>query len=779
MLIYELGSLDLLAVNDAFVTQYGYSQSEALSLKLTDLYPEQGRKAITDLSNQLHGHTYAGEWHHLKKDGTRIIIEAYSHGLSFENHDARIAVINDITERKLAEEKLHKQEEKLRVTLDNMMEGCQIIGFDWKYQYLNKAAIIQSHLQEKELLGKSFLELWPGAGETELFAGMKTCMEERVTRHMENKFVFPDGTAELFDLSIQPIPEGIFILSINITERKKAEDALRESEEDYRRLFENHSAIKFIIDPETGNIHDANYAAAKYYGWSQEELKTMNVYQINTLSAEGVKEAINSARNIGKEHFEFKHRKSDGSIHDVEVFPNSITMKGKEYLHSIVVDITERKQAENKIIKANRVYAFISQINQTIVRVRDRNELFKESCRIAIDFGKFQMAWIGFKDEETQVVKPVAISGNEDNYLSVIPKISFIEVPEGKGPTGSAIREGKHVVCNDIETDPRMVVWKDEALKRGYRSLIALPIKLFNEVIGAFSLYAPIPNFFDDEEIDLLDEVASDISYALESIETEKRKKEAEKEIITLNETLEQRVEQRTNQLEAANKELEAFSYSVSHDLRAPLRHINGFISLFMENKTTDLTEEELGYLNIVSHSAMEMGELIDALLSFSRLNRAEIQKTPIDSKQQITQLLELFSEEFKTRKIEIKVNEMPLVKGDYQLIRQVWMNLLSNAIKYTSKREVAKIEIGSVEHDAEIVFFVKDNGAGFNMKYGDKLFGVFQRLHKPRDFEGIGIGLANVNRIITRHGGRCWAEGEVDQGATFYFSLPKLSETN
>ncbi len=250
-----------------------------------------------------------------------------------------------------------------------------------------------------------------------------------------------------------------------------------------------------------------------------------------------------------------------------------------------------------------------------------------------------------------------------------------------------------------------------------------------------------------------------------------------QQEINTLNAELEHRVEQRTEQLEAANKELEAFSYSVSHDLRAPLRHINGFISLFLENKKTAITEEELGYLNIVSNSAKEMGDLIDALLSFSRLNRAEIQKTLIDSSSMISQLQEMFTEEFKSRKIEIQVNKLPFIYGDYQLIKQVWMNLLSNAIKYTSKKDVAKIEIGCLENDSEIVFFVKDNGAGFNMKYGDKLFGVFQRLHKPRDFEGIGIGLANVNRIITRHGGRCWAEGELGQGAAFYFSLPKSEE--
>ena len=250
-------------------------------------------------------------------------------------------------------------------------------------------------------------------------------------------------------------------------------------------------------------------------------------------------------------------------------------------------------------------------------------------------------------------------------------------------------------------------------------------------------------------------------------------RKLAEQKINELNNVLDQRVKLRTLELETANKELETFSYSISHDLQAPLRHITGFIGLFLEKKSTELSEEELGYLKKITDSAGEMGQLINAILSFSRLNQTELRKTMIHSSEMVQQVIRFFEPELQRRKINFLVGQLPDILGDEKLMHQVWTNLISNAIKYTGKTPESVVEIGSNSTDKETTFFVKDNGAGFNMKYAEKLFGVFQRLHKSRDFEGVGIGLANVNRIVKRHGGQCRAEGEPDKGATFYFSIP------
>jgi two-component system sensor histidine kinase/response regulator len=241
------------------------------------------------------------------------------------------------------------------------------------------------------------------------------------------------------------------------------------------------------------------------------------------------------------------------------------------------------------------------------------------------------------------------------------------------------------------------------------------------------------------------------------------------------NAALQERVQERTVQLEAANHELDAFAHSVSHDLRAPLRRICGFAGLLEENESS-LSENGKGYLDRIARCAKQMEQLIDGLLNFSRTSRTEIQRTEVNLDELVKKVIRDAQPETEGRKIVWKVNALPQALADPALLQQVFSNLILNAIKYSGPRNPAEIEIGSMTAGTigEIVIFVRDNGVGFDMKYATKLFGVFQRLHRDDEFEGTGIGLANVRRIIARHGGRTWAEGRVGDGATFYFTLPK-----
>jgi light-regulated signal transduction histidine kinase (bacteriophytochrome) len=311
--------------------------------------------------------------------------------------------------------------------------------------------------------------------------------------------------------------------------------------------------------------------------------------------------------------------------------------------------------------------------------------------------------------------------------------------------------------------------------KAGIRSAIIVPVSSRDRVLGTITLVSTESGRqYGPADLRLAEELARRAAQSIENSRLHQEVQARVEEVQRLNEQLEDRVAERTAQLEAANKELEGFSYSVSHDLRAPLRAIDGFSRILLKEYGEQLPERAHGFLGIVREGAQQMGHLIDDLLAFARLGRQALNVQQVDMRELVGGCIEELRSGEDDRLVEIVVGELPPCQADPVFLKQVFFNLVSNALKFTRNTGVPRIEVGSFEQNGDLVYYVRDNGVGFDMKYADKLFGVFQRLHRAEDYEGTGVGLAIVQRVVHRHGGRVWAEAEVDKGATFYMTFQK-----
>jgi PAS domain S-box-containing protein len=574
----------------------------------------------------------------------------------------------------------------------------------------------------------------------------------------------------------------------DITERVKAERVTRESEEKFRTLSEKSPNMIFIN--QAGRVVYANEASEAIMGYTRAELTSSDFNFLTLIAPESVERVKqNFQRHVGGEDIppqEYQLVTRDGRRIDGIQSSRLVQYDGKPAILGIITDITDRKRAEERIREQADDLGLLNQLNDAINRGQPIEQivhlLSEEAKRIfsVSDASVYLMS----PDKQHLVLSVQTLSGEIVRQAEELlgrqiptPKVAlregsvYLEALRAGRPTlihgPGQIRKLMEEHTEDSILK-RVVPQVQRVLKIG--SVILLPLISEDEPIGLLAVSRD--RAFTKDEVKRLEAVSAELTTTI-------KRKLGEDEIRRFNVELEQRVQQRTAELETANKELEAFSYSVSHDLRAPLRAIDGFSQALLEENAGQLDDAGQDYLRRVRAGTQRMGTLIDDLLGLSRVARVELRREKVALTELARAIVSELAERDPERRVKFVADDDFIVDGDSRLLRVALENLLRNAWKFTQERSQARIDFGQEHQAGSPVFFVRDNGAGFDMAYVDKLFGAFQRLHPASEFPGTGVGLATVQRIIHRHGGRVWAEGKVDHGATFYFTVAPKGNSN
>jgi PAS domain S-box-containing protein len=569
-----------------------------------------------------------------------------------------------------------------------------------------------------EMIGLSITRLIPPARQEEEAKILGQIMRGESVRHFETARVRKDGQTLDVSVAVSAIKDrsgkivGASKVVRDITERKKSEEARRISEARYRALFDYAPDGIVIADPESYYI-DANASACRMLGYTRSELIGLHATDI-VIEAEvaHIETALGVIKARSAYHREWQFRRKDSSVFLADVMA---TMMPDGNLLGLVRDITESRRTETAFAASELRYRRLFETAKDGILILDA------TTGMVVDVNPFLITTLGFSHEE---------------FLSkAIWELGFFKDIWANAEKFAELKDKEYVRYEHLPLE----TCSGERIEVEFISNVYL-------VDGAKVIQCNVRDV------------------------TARRR--AEEALRQLNANLEQRVTERTAQLEAANRDLEAFSYSVSHDLRAPLRAIGGFSRIVLEDHSAVLDADGLRYLQLVEKSALQMGQLIDDLLTFSRTGRQALTVQTVSTTDVVNACLADLSGMQENRHVTINLGALPDCEADASLLKQVWLNLLANALKYTRKRDPAVITIGSRREGGTDSYFVQDNGAGFDMKYADKLFGVFQRLHLADDYEGTGVGLALVQRIVQRHGGTVWAEAKLNLGATFYFTL-------
>lgn len=735
-------------VNSAALRLLGaHDPHQLLGRKFADFVAEENRESVAHLLRDLESRATNEPWSSeaagrpefaedtlVRLDGSPVTVEMGATRMTFEGEPAVQLIIHDLTSQKHAAEALRASEARKTAILETSLDAIVSVDHKGQVREWNVAAEKIFGYHREEALGKSLEHLIVPENLTEKYLPgltdyLMTGVGSLIGRPVEVLARRKSGEQFPIDLTFTQIPASqppLFTAFIrDITDRKQGEDALKRSETRKTAVLE--SALDAIISiDQQGKVIEWNPAAEKIFGYSRElalgrdMLELIEPRSTAELQRKGLARFLQTGRGrMFNQRTEAMAMRANGAEFPVELTITRIPGDGPMVFTIFIRDITDRKRTEEALRKS------------------------EERFRLLVE---------GVEDYAIYLLDT---HGRITTWNAGAERIDGYRAPEIIGRRFHRFYTPED--CERKKPDQALAVataegrFQDECWhvrKNGTQYWASFVITALRDDAG--KLYG-------------FSKIARDIT----------KRKQSEDEIRRLNSELERRVQERTSELQALYQEMEAFSYSISHDLRAPLIHIAGFVEMLRAEIGDKIDEKSRRHLQTICDSTESMGRMIADLLSLSRIGRAEMHKIPLSLNDTVRDVQRELLLQAKKRKITWNISDLPEVFADPILLRQALLYLLSNAVKFTRPREEAAIEITAETTPHEHIVSIRDNGVGFDMKYAAKLFGVFQRLHGASDFEGSGIGLANVRRIIQRHGGRTWAESTVDHGATFHFTLP------
>jgi len=760
---------------------FGYTAAEMIGRSITQIIPPERQHEEVEILSQIKRGEHVGHFETLRLTKGRNIMAVSLSVSPIRNREGQIVgaskVARDITRLRQREAALRQSEARfVKAFQANPAAMCITTIREGRFIEVNERYCQLFNFTREELIGRTSVELELWDDPLTRTAVMEQLMAEGAVRDREAQFrpanrgrVDALVSMELIDF---PGENDSVVISMfaDITEHKRAKAALQDSEERFRTMANSIPQLAWIAQPD-GHIFWYNQRWYEYTGTTPQEMEGWGW------------QAVHDPEVLPRVMDEWKAALSAGRVFEME-FP----LRGADgRFRRFLTRVQPLKDASDRLIQWFGTNTDVEAMKQAEEKIQHLNADLEQ--RVIERTAQFETA--NHELSQSRAELKSLFESLPGLYLVLTPEFKIVAASDAYLAATLTTREGiigrgLFEVFPDNPEDPaadgvsNLRASLNRVLATGTADTMAIQKYDVRRPDGVFEerYWSPInsPVVGADRKIqyiihrveEVTDFVRRRSQAAGRDAELSARMEQMEAEVFTSS----QKVRAVNLQLEAANKELESFSYSVSHDLRAPLRAMDGFSRAVLEDYGKQLPPDGLRYLQVIRTSAQRMGHLIDDLLTFSRLSRAALSKRTTDVRQLVQDALEELQTMREGRQIDLRIGDLPPCDGDPTLLKQVWINLLSNAFKYTQKRECAVVEIGCNPDRGRNVYHVRDNGTGFDMRYAHKLFGVFQRLHRAEDYDGTGVGLAIVQRVINRHGGRVWAEAAPDQGATFYFTL-------